>query len=253
MNIENIAALVKQLDAIGLESATSALVKRISFLPEKFVLERTLNKGTDTISLQLFFQKLESGFEYVLRYYDVTLTGETQMQDGAVNDMSILDLEKEMKGIDWKTAFELDENKPIVLDDKKTWEREAQVQKVIIHLLSLEGTEEGKQVAARLKHKYWSNLTHLHLTVNLATIRDKSEVSQRFYPQNAQNLISIDEAYRFLLNRKLEKEMLANRKRSGEAGRSNEAPTDEALSGSGLLRKRRAGRPRTGNKANRSK
>ena len=72
-------------------------------------------------------------------------------------------------------------------------------------------------------------------------------MSQRFYFFDGQIGISIDEAYRFLQNRWLEKQMQAKKKQSDEStGRETEHDTNGS-SGSGLLRKKRITRSQ-GNK-----
>ncbi len=106
MNIENIKALAKLLHSIGVENAASGLLRRICLHPEKFMLERRIIKGADTISAQFYFQKVGDGFDYSLRHYDVILVSESQLKEQTINGVSIPALEEEMKTIDWKKAFE---------------------------------------------------------------------------------------------------------------------------------------------------
>ena len=44
MNIENISALMGQLQSLGFENAGYSLLKRISFKPENFILSQKIEK-----------------------------------------------------------------------------------------------------------------------------------------------------------------------------------------------------------------
>ena len=57
MNVQNIAALVKQLQLLGLEDVSYPLLKRIAFKPVSFYLSKKVERGKDLVSLQIFFQK----------------------------------------------------------------------------------------------------------------------------------------------------------------------------------------------------
>ena len=67
-------------------------------------------------------------------------------------------------------------------------------------------------------------------------------LSQRFYFFEAQTGISVDEAYRFLQNRWLEKQMQAKKKQSDESNRRQSENDANLTSDSGLLRKKRVTR-----------
>ena len=57
MNIENISALVGQLQSLGFENSGHLLLKRISFKPDNFTLSQNVDKGKDKLMFQLFFEK----------------------------------------------------------------------------------------------------------------------------------------------------------------------------------------------------
>ena len=106
MNIENISALMGQLQSLGFENAGYLLLKRISFKPENFILAQKMEKAIDKLSFQLFFEKdLKQGI-YVLSYYDAILQKETPLIDAAINGINTANLEKSMIEIDWKNAFD---------------------------------------------------------------------------------------------------------------------------------------------------
>ena len=237
MNIENISALIKQLQLLGFENAGYSLLKRISFKPENFILSQKIEKSKDKLSFQLFFEKEVSKGMYVLLYYDAVLQKEKPLIDATINGISITSLEKSMTEIDWKSAFDFVAKKQLNLEDKTSWEKEQKVESVIEDLSELEKSEDGKEVAVGLKLKYWAGIPYKELFGNISPLKNKSEVSQRFYFIEGQTGISVDEAYRFLQNRWLEKQMQA-KSREGADTKGNHANEQESA-GSGLLRKKR--------------
>jgi len=106
-------------------------------------------------------------------------------------------------------------------------------------LIALEAVEEGKAISISLKLKYWAGIPYQELVGNISPLKNKSEVSQRFYFFEGQAGISAVEAYRFLQNRWLEKQMQAKRKQTDETSTEENHAGDQASAGSGLLRKKR--------------
>ena len=149
-----------------------------------------------------------------------------------------------MTEIDWKSAFDFVTKKQLNLEDKTSWEKEQKVESVIESLSELEKSENGKAVAIGLKLKYWAGIPYQELFGNISPLKNKSEVSQRFYVFEGQPGISVDEAYRFLQNRWLEKQMQAKKKQTANTEISETEKDSHASSGSGLLKKKRLGRSR---------
>ena len=244
MNIENISALMGQLQSLDFENAGYSLLKRISFKPENFILSKKIENAKDKLSFQLFFEKDIKQDIYVLLYYDAILQKETPLTDAAINGINTANLEKSMIKIDWKNAFDFVTKKQLNLEDKTSWEKELKVESVIESLSELEKSEDGK-VAIGLKLKYWAGISYQKLFGNISPLKNKSEVSQRFYFSEGQTGITVDEAYRFLQNRWLEKQMQAKRKQT-DSTEINELEKDShASSGSRLLKKKRLGRSMT--------
>ena len=244
MNIENISALMGQLQSLGFENAGYSLLKRISFKPENFILSQKMEKGKDKLSFQLFFEKDVRQGKYVLLYYDAVLQKEMPLIDVTINGINTTSLEKSMIEIDWKSAFDFVTKKQLNLEDKTSWEKEQKVESVIEDLSELEKSEDGKAVSIGLKLKYWAGTPYQELFGNISPLKNKSEVSQRFYFFEGQTGISVDEAYRFLQNRWLEKQMQAKRKETANAEIGETEKERHASSGSGLLKKKRLGRSR---------
>ena len=250
MNIENISALMGQLQSLGFENAGYSLLKRISFKPENFILSQKIEKAKDRLSFQLFFEKGIKQDIYVLSYYDAILQKETPLIDAAINGINTSNLEKSMIEIDWKNAFDFVTKKQLNLEDKTSWEKELKVESVIERLSELEKSEDGKVVAVGLKLKYWSGISYQELFGNISPLKNKSEVSQRFYFFEGQTGISIDEAYRFLQNRWLEKQMHAKRKEPVANTEEELTEAEHTSSGNGLLQKKRLNISNRGNKKN---
>ena len=247
MNIENISALARQLQSLGFENAGYSLLKRISFKPENFILSQKMERAKDKLSFQLFFEKEVSKGMYVLLYYDAILQKEMPLIDAAINGINIISLEKSMSEIDWKSAFDFVTKKQLNLEDKASWEKEQKVESVIEDLSELEKFEDGKVVSVGLKLKYWAGIPYQEIFGNISPLKNKSEVSQRFYVFEGQPGISVDEAYRFLQNRWLEKQMQAIKK---QLDNQTEKPIEENgnNTGSGLLKKRRLNSSKKGRK-----
>jgi hypothetical protein len=239
MNIENISALAEQLRVLGFEDEGYSLLKRICFKPEKFILSQKLKKNNEQISFQLFFERNVKQDVYALVYYDAILQKEILLDDTTINGIDIAALEKQMIAIDWKKAFDFSEKKRWNTSDKISWEVEQKIETIITNLGEIETTEEGKSIAAILKLKYWTGSAYFEIFDNISQTKNKAEISQRFYCSEGQPGISVDEAYRFLQNRKLEKQMQAKRKQTDNQNDEVQGEENSSSSGSGLLKKRR--------------
>ena len=242
MNIQNITALGEQLQALGFENAGYLLLKRICFKPDSFLITQKIEKGKDKLTFQLFFERDSRQNVYSLMYYDAILQRETALTDVTVNGINAVTLERSMAEIDWKNAFDFNTKKLWSAEDKTSWEKEQKVEAVIEDFAELEKSEEGKAIAIGLKLKYWDDVPYQELFGIISPLKNKLEVSQRFYFFDGQAGISIDEAYRFLQNRWLEKQMQVKKKQN-EAPEAGETEDDSQTSaGSGLLKKKRLSR-----------
>jgi hypothetical protein len=239
MNIENISALAEQLQALGFDDAGYSLLKQICFKPVKFVLSQKLEKNNEQISFQLLFERNENQGVYTLVYYDAILQKQISLADATVNGIDIADLEKQMTTIDWKKAFDFTEKKRWNVNDKTSWENEQEIETIIVSLAEIEITDEGKSIAAVLKLKYWAGSAYFEIFDNISQTKSKAEISQRFYCSEGQPGISVDEAFRFLQNRKLEKQMQAKRKQTDNQSEGEQDEGSNSSSGSGLLKKKR--------------
>lgn len=244
MNIQNISALAAQLESLGFGDWDYQLLKQISFRLKNFYLIYKTEKGKDRLSFEIFFEKKGQDDMYVLMYYDAILQQELILSDTPVNGINPVSLEKQMAAIDWKRAFDFEERKNWNVDDKATWEKEQKIEAVMTVFEVLETTDEGKLVAAALKLKYWAGASYYELFGNITVQKNKADISQRFYLFEGQAGISADEAYRFLQNKWLEKQMQAKRKQTGDALVEETENDSQASAGNGLLQKKRLSKPK---------
>jgi hypothetical protein len=214
MNIQNITALADQLKTLGFENAGYSLLKRICFKPESFFLSQMIEKGKDQLAMQFFFEKDSEHSAYVLKYYDAIFQKEVTIVETTLNGINTGLLDKEMEEIDWKTTFDFNMKKPWNPDDRSGWEKEQKMESIVDKLKALELDEDGKIIADSLKLKYWANVPNFELFGNIGPLKNKSEVSQRFYFMEGQPGISVDEAHRFLVNKWLEKQMQTRKKQN---------------------------------------
>lgn len=238
MNIQNIAELSKQLEMLGFHDAGSLLLKRICFKPADFYLPQRVIKEKDVMLFSLYFEQLQKTDSYRLQYYDVTLqkaNGSLALPFDGVNPA---ELEKQMAAIEWKKAFSVDEKKQWNPEDKSTWETELKISGIMDSLSTIEKSETGKVIASALKQKFWAGTLHQEIVGSITLVKNKADVSQRFYISEDGGGITTDEAYRFLQNKYMEKQLQLKRKQTdnGDESTSHES---NGSSNSGLLTKKR--------------
>jgi hypothetical protein len=241
MNIENIASLSEKVQSLGFINISSSLLKRICFKPASFIICQRIDKGKDQLRFHLFFERESGQSSYDLMYYDAILQKAMALSDTTINGIDISALERRMAEIDWKIAFELDAKKQWNAEDKSTWEKELRIESIVTDLIALEASEEGKSITVGFKIKHWAGVPYQELFGNISPLKNKSEISQRFYFFEEKAGISVDDAYRFLQNKCLEKEMQEKKKQTeGSLPRESESD-NQASPGSGLLKKKRQG------------
>lgn len=240
MNIQNISALALQLQSLGFEDLGYLLLKRISFKPERFFLSQKVEKGKDQLNFHLFFERDCIHDEYILKYYDAVLQKEMALSNPTINGIEIAILEKNMSAIDWKVAFDFESKKQWNAADKASWEKEQKIESVVEELKILESTGDGKAFAAVLKLKFWAGISCQEPAGNTSPLKNKSDVIQRFYFFEEQAGISIDEAYRFLLNKWQERQIQAKRYQPDSTDdKENAISGDFTSDNQGILRKKR--------------
>jgi hypothetical protein len=233
MNIDNVAALAAQLQQLGFGDMGNVLLKHICFKPDSFTISKLLDKGEDKLQVELFFEMKEG--DYFMKCYDAAIQQKLSSQLQEINGIHITSLENKLAGINWKQAFELNEQKH--WNAKVDFTNEEAIESVITDLLTLETSEDGKAIAAMLKSKYWNGSNYFEVFGIITAPKSKAEISQRFFIFDGQPGISLDEAYRFLQNKRIEKQM--KRKQIDDDLKENDTTNGAENSGSGLLKKKR--------------
>ena len=239
MNIQNITALADSLQSLGFQNTIlQQLVKNISLNVPNYIIHQRMIKGNDVINFHLTFEMNGTGNAYSFVHYDATLRKEIEIPDTKINEIEVKELDKRMGEINWGSLFE-SENKKWKTEDKTTWLEEEKVENIVTDLHAWEPTEEGKEMAIRLKVKYWCDTPLEELFSDLRSLRTRFEISQRFYFFEGQSGISTEEAYRFLHNKWMEKQLQMKRKQS-EVSTVEDQSNGEAKRGSGknLLQKK---------------
>lgn len=240
MNIQNISALASQLKAIGFDNMGYSILKHICLAPANFSITEKLLRVTENVSFVFYFEKDEKSPTYRLVSYDAILQKELSFDNLNIEGVNVKGIDNSMSQIDWKEAFDFSKRRPFNQDDKTGYENELRIFQVIDSLSKLETVDNGKPISVALKQKYWSGIPYMDLMGTMANGKNKSEISQRFYYSEGQPVISADEAYRFLLNRWMEKQMQSKRKQQ-DNNEEAVAGNSDTSSGSGLLKKRRIG------------
>lgn len=241
MNIQNIGELSKQLEVLGFHDAGSLLLKRICFKPANFYLPQRVIKEKDVMLFSLYFEQLQKTDNYRLQYYDVTLQKANGSLDLPVDGVNPAELEKQMSANDWKKAFSIDEKKQWNPEDKSTWETELKISGIMDSLSAIEKSETGRVIVSALKQKFWAGTLHQEIVGSIPLVKNKADVNQRFYISEDGGGITTDEAYRFLQNKYMEKQLQLKRKQADSGDES--IPEESNGSSSGLLKKKRiAGR-----------
>ncbi len=241
MNIQNISTLSNSLQTLGFaDTINQQLAKNISFKLPNFIIHQRITKANDIINFYLAFEVNENGDSYSCIYYDAILRKEIEMPNVKINEIEAKQLDKRMAEIKWTNAFSYNENKKWEIEDKVTWSENEKIENIVTDLHTLESLEEGKEIANRLKVKHWCDTPVEEIIGNLTSLRSKFEISQRFYLFDVQSGISVEEAYRFLHNRWMEKQLQA-RKKQIEVSNPDEKSNGNAKAGSdkNLLQKKR--------------
>lgn len=217
------------------ENLGHRLLQYVCFKPAEFVLTEQVTRGPDLLTCQLYFER--KGDEYICSYYDACFLKEVKVPDLSIQGINLKELDRRMGETDWQINSSVSGN--FSLSEEVSWQRENQIEAIVTDLLRLAATAEGKPFADALKLKHWATIPLHPMMGNLNAIRSRFEVSQRFYFFDGKG-ISVEEAYRFLLNRWLEKKFQAGRKKA-LPGNDVVRDTDGEASGSdkGLLKKKR--------------
>jgi len=211
MNIENITILAGQLKEIGFGQMDVLILRHTCFKIASFQILRSVEKGSDQLCFLFHFEKVKNSDQYSLLYYDVSLQKRIIFDTGLEDSDDIFSIDDEMASIDWKTFLQEAEQGTIPL--KQTWEIERKVEQITEKLIAISVHENGRSLTERLILKYWAGNLPVEIVKSIVTVKVKPDISQRFYP-SGDSLITIDEAYRYLQNRWIERQVHQKQKDS---------------------------------------
>jgi hypothetical protein len=185
---QNIASLAKALEELGFDTSLSTTLQAFVLLQlPKFSISYKAVKGKDVLKCNLFFERKEKAFSCLC--YDAILRKEIILPDLVVEGVSLKELDDKMNSVNWKDIFTHAQDIDFIIDD---------LQKLTL-------SKEGKEFSEQLKVKHWSD-TSLERILNISFLKPKFEITQRFYFIDDKS-ISIEEAYRFLNNKWIERQM----------------------------------------------
>jgi hypothetical protein len=203
----NVTAITEIISKLGLpESLTNELRLHLCFLPDQFYLLHYQERGRDRLRFDVCVQKEKGANAYVIPFYEACLQKTVVVpvfQVGAVNSA---ELEKRMSAIDWQGI-----NKKLERVDLKA------IEEIVFELNQLITEPEGQQVADLLRWKYWASTPFFIYCNNNRGLKNDFEVVQRFYLFQNEEIISIDEAYRFLCHRWREKQFHGMKKQQDKS------------------------------------
>lgn len=239
MNVKQLTATAEALQNLGFdEIIKSKLAKRAVLKTSSFIIQHRVIRGNDVIKFELYFEKEAEADVYTCMYYDAILRKELKIEEIRVNEVDIQWLEQRMFETEWASLY-LDDSSSIA-DKDFDWQEFERVESIIEDLRFLSETEEGRRVAEYLKFKFWCDTPMQDYIANINSIKNKLEISQRFYMVDSQPVISVEECYRFLCNRWLEKQMVLKKKLNDSESEQPQESSD--LNKTKLHQKRRGGR-----------
>lgn len=214
MNRENIKDLQNQLSVLGFASVGNLVVKKICFKPDSFFMIYETSRGKDKLIFSLYIESDNKNNSYVLKYYDASILKEIIFNHTTINAVDTNLLEKKMASIDWKNIMRFTGSEPEEIDHEAEWKSGILIESIIEDFRQLENEKDGKDIVYNLKLKYWTGINVLEEMANIKPEKNNQKISQRFYIYPGQTGITIEEAYRFLQNMSIEKEIQLIRKKT---------------------------------------
>jgi len=212
MDMPNIKALVKLLETLGFSSLLDKkLVYHACFRQKYFSIKEQKAFGEDLMSYEIFFKENEADRKLFCSHYDAALRKAIRIEPAVLNEIDLRQLDDRMKRVNWEQIAQFGTSSEFNLADKETWKEQAWIEQISGDLETLSSTEEGRNVAGCLQYKHWADLPLESMITNLFFIKTKLEYSQRFYIINEEG-ITAGEAYRFLNNRWIQRQMQEKKK-----------------------------------------
>lgn len=199
---ERLEPLIKNLASLGFGEHAIQLLRLYHCLQLcHFTIRTGITKGGDRLNLHLYFEQNENSF--ALLYYDAILRKEINLPQQVVSQGEVMQLVRNMEAINWKDLF--------AEDNILSSQQEETVYAIMGSLKTLDADPGTKELASATRVRYWAD-TALQEIFSLSALKTRFEIAQRFYFFEDQPSIGVEEAYLFLNNRWMEKQLHAKSK-----------------------------------------
>ena len=217
MHSSNINSLAASLVSLGFsETVDMQLQCHICFAPMQFDIVHSILVGQDQAVFTVRVERDERNI-FSLKYYTACLRKRVEVAP------ELEELDRRMAAVDWEA---------VVMGRQLARQVELSVLKEAAAIV--EALQEAGIAADILRYKYWQGTALDSLIQFLPQHKTAWEISERFYFFNEADLISFNEAIRFLNGRWMERQLHLRKK---QAERSTE--TEPRDSGRNLLLKKK--------------
>ena len=221
--LKNAGQLKEQLLALGFPAGLEQnLLFQLCFCPSAFLVETAMNFGEDNVRFVLHFERSEPGGEYRCLYFDATLRKQVTIEENVyANGKDVVAM---MESIPWSAIGD---------EGSVTLEVAQDIEKAVAGLGRVGFSGEGRFLADVLRYKFWRDTIFEDRISVPAGIRSRFEVRQHFYLFEGEARITARDAYLFLNNKWLEKQMALKRREVGTGTGSADAVVPASVPGSG--------------------
>lgn len=249
---ENIMHLMARFQSLGfgvsVDGAVEAAVRAsLCFQKERFEIRDVLVREGDTciVTVLCAMEPAKNAFDTI--YYDVVLRKAMVLDEVVINGVEVQKLNAVMREINWVCAYQ---GKLVLISDSLPGvEQTKKIETILYQLAKLGESSDGERVANQLRFHHWVDTILEQVVSNFSSLRWQYEISQRFYFFEEEQPISIDEAYRFLKSKWIEKQWQFRKRQvdklpagDGAGGGAGDGTRDEKAGGKLITRRGKAGR-----------
>lgn len=220
---ENVSLLTARFQSLGFGNEVEAAIRSaLCFPAERFEISNAVKREGDEciVTVHIARENVQSDFDCI--FYDVVMRKEIAIADESMK------LDLRMALVDWQNAYQA---KSIRVSKKlPAVETIIEIKSILDELLKIDAA-----AADQLRFKHWIDTPLETLMPNLSALRYLHEISQRFYFFEEEQPITIDEAYRFLKCRWIEKQLQFRKKETVKAVTEDETSDAKPARGGGKL------------------
>jgi len=174
----------------------------LCFAPARFAVQHEQFRGSDQLRYEVWVAREEDNSKYMPVYYDATLIRPLELnpQNGCAEQ--VISLNQQMQLVNWSGL--LGKAATATVGDFSDL---GLVADIVDNLTALEQHEGGQFFADLLRLRYWTRTPFEHYARCGSGSKGLFEVTQRFHFFSDGQGITLDEAYRFLQHRWLQKKL----------------------------------------------